>query len=121
VFTPVLNCVEAQYPASTRLATELTDKQELLSVTVLSVKPEMLADFQNFTKAETNPALRKGGQKWRDVWRTTGAAGDPFEFIIVSPIDNLKQYEGQTPLLKALGKQGFKAWEEKSYRFVNRA
>jgi hypothetical protein len=90
-------------------------------VTVISVNPDMLAEFQTFTRTETNPALRKGGQKWRDVWRTTGAAGDPFEFVIVAPIDGLAQYDGEPPIMKALGKEGFAQWEAKSYRFVNRA
>ncbi|MDQ3255302.1 MAG: hypothetical protein M3R15_15620 [Acidobacteriota bacterium] len=85
----------------------------------MSVKPEMITDFQNFMTSETNPALRKGGMKSRDVWRRTAAAGDPFEFIIVAPMDNFAQYDGQTPLEKALGKEGYAAWEAKAGRFVN--
>jgi hypothetical protein len=34
---------------------------EFLSITVVSVKPEMMVEFQNFMKNTTNPALKKGG------------------------------------------------------------
>ncbi len=95
------------------------DQRQWLSVTEVSVKPEMMAEFQKFMTSETNPALRKGGMKWRDVWRRTAAAGDPFEFIIVAPMDNFAQYDGQTPLEKALGREGYVAWEAKAGRFVN--
>ncbi len=95
------------------------DQRQWLSITVLSVKPEMVAEFRNFMTNETNPALRKGGAKWREVWQTTAVAGDAFEYVLVAPIDNFAQYDGPSPLEKGLGKDGFAAWQTKASRYVN--
>jgi hypothetical protein len=105
--------------ANGQTAAPTPDQRRWLSITVLSVKPEMAAEFQNFVKTETNPALRKGGATWREVWQTTAAAGDAFEYVIVAPIDNFAQYDGPSPLEKGLGKDGFAAWQAKASRYVN--
>ena len=89
-----------------------------LSVTMVSVKPEMMMEFQNLIKNDTNPALRKGGAKRRDVWQRTPAAGDAFEYIIVAPIDKLAQFDGPSPLEQGLGREGFAAWQAKASRLV---
>ena len=44
--------------------------RERLAVTVVQVKPEMTADFENLIKNEYHQALSKAGAKWVDVWRT---------------------------------------------------
>ena len=67
---------------------------EFLSITVVSVKPEMMMEFQNFMKNTTNPALKKGGLKWREVWQSTGAAGDAFEYVLVTPVAKLADFDG---------------------------
>ena len=105
-------------PANNQTAAQPTPPRQLLSVAEVSVKPEMMAEFQRFMTGETNPALRKGGVKWRDVWQRTDAAGDPFEFIIVTPVDNFAQFDGGGPLEKALGTAGYAAWREKASRYV---
>jgi hypothetical protein len=92
---------------------------EFLSVTVVSVKPEMMVEFQNFMKTTTNPALKKGGLKWREVWQNTGAAGDAFEFVLVSPVAKLAEFDGPAALEKGLGPQGWSAWQTKAASLVN--
>jgi hypothetical protein len=104
---------------SAQTAAPAPDQRQWLSITVVSVKPEMMTEFRNFVKTETNPALRKGGAMWRDVWQTTAAAGDAFEYVIVAPIDNFAQYDGPGPLEKGLGKEGLAAWQAKASRYVN--
>jgi hypothetical protein len=104
---------------SGQTAAPAPDQRQWLSITVVSVKPEMMTEFRNFVKTETNPALRKGGAMWRDVWQTTAAAGDAFEYVIVAPIDNFAQYDGPGPLEKGLGKEGLAAWQAKASRYVN--
>jgi hypothetical protein len=84
----------AQTTNNGQTAATAPDQRQWLSITVLSVKPEMVAEFRNFMTNETNPALRKGGAKWREVWQTTAAAGDAFEYVLVAPIDNFAQYDG---------------------------
>ena len=92
---------------------------EFLSITVVSVKPEMMVEFQNFMKNTTNPALKKGGIKWREVWQSTGAAGDAFEYVIVTPVAKLADFDGPGPLEKGLGAQGVSAWQTKAGSLVN--
>ena len=92
---------------------------EFLLVTVVSVKPDMMVEFQNFMKNATNPALKKGGLKWREVWQNTGAAGDAFEYVFVSPVAKLADFDGPSPLEKGLGPQGLPAWQTKASSLVN--
>ena len=89
-----------------------------LALTVVSVKPEMMMEFQNFMKNQTNPALRKAGVTWRDVWQNTPAAGDAFEFTIVMQMEKFAEFDSPSALEKALGPQGFAAWIAKAGSFV---
>jgi hypothetical protein len=89
-----------------------------LVITHVSVKPEMMTEFQNFMKNTTNPALRKGGVKWREVWQSTNYAGDAFEFVIVTQFDKFAEFDGASPLEKALGSQGFTVWQAKAGSLV---
>ena len=92
---------------------------EFLSLTVVSVKPEMITEFQNFMKNTTNPALKKGGLKWREVWQSTGAAGDAFEYVLVAPVSKLAEFDGPSALEKGLGAQAVPAWQAKAGSLVN--
>jgi len=92
---------------------------EFLAVTVISVKPDMMIEFQNFMKNTTNPALKKGGVTSREVWQNTGAAGDAFEYVFVTPLPKLAVYDGPSPLEKGIGAQGFAAWQTKAGSLVN--
>lgn len=92
---------------------------EFLAITVVSVKPDMMGEFQNFMKNTTNPALKKGGVKSREVWQNTGAAGDPFEYVFVTPVAKLADFDGPSPLEKGLGPQGLPAWQTKAGSLVN--
>ena len=91
---------------------------EFLSITVVSVKPEMMIEFQNFMKNTTNPALKKGGIKWREVWQNTSAAGDAFEYVLVTPVAKLADYDGPGALEKGLDAQGLTAWQAKAGSLV---
>lgn len=89
-----------------------------IAITIVSVKPDMVPDFENMIKSEYNPAIAKGGAKWSDVWQTA-AFGKSFDYIFVAPIDNFAQYDGQSPLMKGLGKEGFAAWVAKASKMIN--
>jgi hypothetical protein len=91
---------------------------EFLSVTVVSVKPEMMIEFQNFMKNTTNPALKKGGLKSREVWQNTGAAGDAFEYVLVTPMAKFADFDAPSALEKGLGPQGMSAWQTKAGSLV---
>ena len=106
----------AQNPTPTPQA---APSPEFLSITVVSVKPEMMAEFQNFMKNTTNPALKKGGIKWREVWQSTGAAGDAFEYILVTPVAKLADFSGPGPLENGFGPEGGSEWQTKAGSLVN--
>ena len=110
----------AQTPTPTPTPTaQAAPTPEFLSVTVVSVKPEMMVEFQNFMKNTTNPALKKGGIKYREVWQNTGAAGDAFEYVLVHPVAKLAEFDGPSALEKGLGAEGFAAWLAKAGSLVN--
>jgi hypothetical protein len=90
-----------------------------LSVTIVSVKPEMVMEFQNYMKNTTNPALKKGGLPWRAVWQSTSAAGDAFEYVLVAPMGSFAEFDGPSPIEKGLGAQGFAGWQAKAGSLVN--
>ena len=92
---------------------------EFLSITVVSVKPEMMNEFQNFMTNTTNPALKKGGLKRREVWQSTSAAGDAFEYVLVTPVGQLAEFDGPGALEKGLGAQGLPPWQAKAGSMVN--
>ncbi len=105
----------AQTPTPTPQA---APPSQWLVITQISVKPEMMAEFQNFMKNTTNPALKKGGVKWREVWQSTNFAGDAFEFVLVAPFDKFADFDAAGPLEKALGAQGFADWQAKAGSLV---
>ncbi len=106
----------AQTPSPTPTA-EMTPPP-FISITVVSVKPDKIAEFQDFMKSTTNPALKKGGLKWRAVWQSTAAAGDAFEYVLVAPVNSFAEFDGASALEKALGAQGFAAWQAKAGSLV---
>ncbi len=93
-------------------------KRERMAITFISVKPEMVPDFENMIKTDIKPALAKGGAKWSDVWQTAGF-GDTFEYVVVNPVENYAQYDGPSPMMKGMGKEGMAAWLAKASKMVN--
>jgi hypothetical protein len=110
-----LNPCPAQTPTPTPPA---TPPSMWLVITQVNVKPDMVVEFQNYMKNTTNPALKKGGVKWREVWQGTAYAGDPFEFVLVTQFDKFAEFDGPSALEKALGSQGFADWSAKAGSFV---
>jgi hypothetical protein len=105
--------------AQTPKPTPQPASREFLLLTVVSVKPEMIGEFQNFMKNTTNPALKKGGIKSREVWQNTTAAGDAFEYVMVTPVGKFAEFDGPSALEKGLGAQGLTAWQTKAGSLVN--
>jgi hypothetical protein len=102
---------------SKALATSASSAQQWASITVVHVKPEMAAEYEDFVKNEALPAYKKAGVKWRHVWQTA-VFGEGFEYVITMPIDSLAQYDGQGMVIKALGQDGARTYNDKLRRFV---
>lgn len=94
-----------------------TPASEWLQVSVVRVKPEMVTEYVAFQKSETLPGLKKAGLKWRDAWET-GVFGEGFEYVFVTPIEKFAQYDGPGPMMRALGDEGARAYNEKLRRFL---
>lgn len=77
----------------------------LLGVLVSRVKPDMIQEFENLSKNGLNPALKKAGVPFRQVW-TTATFGNLYEYVSVSPIDKFADFDGTPALDRALGKDG---------------
>jgi hypothetical protein len=89
-----------------------------IDITFISVKPEMVSDFENMFKTDINPALAKAGVKSSDVWRTAVFGGE-FDFVIVSPMDNFAQYDGESPLMRGMDREALAAWYARATKMVN--
>jgi len=81
-------------------------------VTVTHVKPDMVAEWIDLQKNEVVPAMKKAGEKTRTVYATS-IFGDAYEYLLISPIENMSQFDGQGPLLKALDTAGANRLNEK--------
>jgi len=85
-----------------------------LSINVVRVKPDMLTEFEDFSRREITPAMKKIGVKERTAW-ATGVFGEAFEYVFVTPIDDWAQYDAApSQITKALGEEGAR----KARRFI---
>lgn len=115
----VLGQTEAKAPAKLQAAAKpaLPPKREMIQVTVVKVKPDLLNEWLEFQKNETIPMLKKAGAIRRDAWQT-GIFGESGMYAFVVPIENFNQYDGDNPPLRALGADGARAYAEKNRRFL---
>ena len=79
----------------------------------------MMQAYIDFQKSEAIPAMQKGGQMWRESWRTA-VFGDPNEVAHVTEIKGFEQYDSPSPLRKALGEAGYTAYLAKISRVGHR-
>jgi hypothetical protein len=108
---------EAKAPAKPQAAAKPAPKREMIQVTVVKVKPDLLNEWLEFQKNETIPMLEKAGAIRRDAWQT-GIFGESGVYAFVVPIANFDQYDGDNPPLRALGADGARAYAEKNRRFI---
>jgi hypothetical protein len=96
--------------------TQAPAQRQLISLTFLRIKPGMGPEWQEFRKSETLPALRKAEVKEQGVWNTAifGEGG----YVIVTPIGSLTQYDNPSPIVRALGQEGARAYGAKAARFT---
>ena len=86
-------------------------------VTVTHVKPDMLSEWIDLQKNEVVPALKKSGEKTRTVYATS-VFGNSYEYLLISPIVSMAQFDGQSPLVKALDQPGATRLNEKLRKCV---
>jgi hypothetical protein len=110
--------VSAQTPAqkAAQTKTEGAAAPQFLGVNVVHVKPEMAVEWEEFQKKEVIPTLQKGGIRQRDAWRTL--IGEQYEVAFVTPMANLAARDEPSPIVKALGEEGARAYGTKNRRFI---
>ena len=74
------------------------------TVVVVHVKPDMLTEWIDLEKNEVIPAQKKGGIKTRTTYQTL--RGNGFEYTTVTPFEKYAEFDGQSPMVKALGTDG---------------
>ncbi len=112
-----LGLAQSQAQSKSQPSAQAPAKREWLSINVVRVKPEMLTEWQDFQKNEVIPTLQKGGVKQRHVWQTA-VFGESYEYVLVTPIESFAQYDGDSPIIKALGQEGSRAYGAKARRLI---
>jgi hypothetical protein len=64
----------------------------------------MASEWLALQKNEVNPALKKGGVASRTMLETV--LGNPYEYVSLTPFGNYSELDADTPIVKALGKDG---------------
>lgn len=87
-------------------------------IAVVQVKPDMSREWRAYLTNDANPAVKKAGVTQRQVW-TTATFGEATEYVIVTPVQSLTEFDDPTPLVKALGPDGWTALMAKRQRLIN--
>jgi hypothetical protein len=90
-----------------------------LNINIVRVKPELLTEWQDFQTKEVIPTLKKGGVTQREAWQTS--IGEAYQYAFVSPVENLAVRDGSSPIVKALGEEGARAYGVKNRRLITSA
>jgi hypothetical protein len=64
----------------------------------------MVTEWLAIQKNEINPALKKAGIASRTTLETV--LGDPYEYVTLTPMGNYSELDADSPIIKALGKEG---------------
>ena len=78
---------------------------EMLLISFAKVRPGMGPEYIDLQTKEVMPAQKKAGGLGRQAF-SSGISGPPGEFVYVSPIASMAQFDGPGPLVKALGETG---------------
>jgi hypothetical protein len=106
-------------PAATQPATKpaAPQKREMMQITVVKIKPDLVTEWLDFQKTDTIPMLKKAGVPRRDAWQTA-VFGEGGLYAFVTPIDSFTQYDGDSPVVRALGAEGARGYNAKNRRFI---
>lgn len=88
------------------------EQPQLVLISFTKVRPAMGPKFVDLQTKEVMPAQKKGGSPGRQAF-SSGLAGAPGEFVFVSPIVSMAQFDEPTPMRKALGEEGAAALTQK--------
>jgi hypothetical protein len=96
-----ISCRYLRFALSCSLIGGLSAQNNWIRLTVVRVKPEMIREWRNTYKNQVIPGYKRGGVPSFAVWRTS-PFGDNYEFLMMSRMANLGQFDGGDPLWKAM-------------------
>lgn len=102
---------------STAFAQSAAPTPEMVVLSTVKVKPEMMMDFEQMVQTEMVPAVKKGGGKWMEVWSTE--LGEGFTYYFVQPLEKMSALGDPSPLMRGLGEENFRKWAAKASRMIN--
>jgi len=85
-------------------------------VRITQVKPEMASEWLALQKNEVNPALKKAGVASRTMLETV--LGNPYEYVSLMPFGTYSELDADSPIVKALGKEGAARLQAKTRRCI---
>lgn len=106
----------AQTPSASATATPPA-APVFVRLTIVEIRPEMVADYVALQKSDTMPALQKAGVAWRDAWRT-GVFGSSFTVAYIAPLKSFASLDEPNPLLKMMGEEGYRAYQAKMSKLI---
>jgi len=86
---------------------------QMFQMVIVSVIPGMGNAYEDFQKTEVIPALKKGGVAARDGY-SSGVFGTNNTFAFFRPLTDLSGFDGDSPMVKALGAEGAAALAQKA-------
>ena len=107
---------QAPAPKPAQAGSVAAEAPRYLNVNIVRVKPELVTEWRDFQIKDAMPTLKKGGAIEREAWQTV--IGEQFQYAFVSPVENLAARDGPSPIVKALGEEGARAYRVKTRRFV---
>ena len=91
---------------------------QMLLISIAKVHPGMGPEYIELQTKEVMPAQKKGGGLGRQAF-SSGISGPPGEFVYISPITSFAQFDGPSPMVKALGEQGAAAINAKVVKLAD--
>src|SRR5215469_13826343 len=85
-------------------------------VRITQLKPELASEWLAIQKNEVNPALKKAGIASRTMLETV--LGNPYEYVSLTPLGNYSELDVDSPIVKALGKDGAARLQAKTRRCI---
>lgn len=110
-------CAAAIALASTMSAPALGQTPTQFRYTHTQVKPEMLNEWLDLQKNEVIPAQKKAGLTTRTVY-VASLFGNTYEYVTVTPFAKYADFDGDGPLVRALGPAAAARLNEKLRRCV---
>ena len=93
------------------------ETSQTMLVTFVTLNPGMAADYEKFIKDDLMPAQKQGGLQLRRTY-SQGAFGEGPMYATFTPVASLSQFDGPSPVVKALGEDGAAQLTQKTAKMI---